>query len=165
MPFHIELISLSLRVRYISPGKQCCQGPALEGNGFKHLVQFQTWKSSILMRKWNQMIFSFVSLKAMRHFSTSDNGLVTLNDTCSLYFALAAVSSEQQTWAWRKGASLRCTVKDSLSQQWGQGYREPQMTVNFHFNWSWHIVNDFLHNISIFLIIILINLIIGWANI
>lgn len=41
MPFRIELISLSLRVRYISPGKQCCQGPALEGNGFKHLVQFQ----------------------------------------------------------------------------------------------------------------------------
>lgn len=54
---------------------------------------------------------------------------------------------------------------DSLSQEWGQGYREPQMTVNFHFNWSWYTINDFLHNKSIFLIIILINLIIGWANI
>lgn len=54
-----------------------------------------------------------------------------------------------------------------LSQQRGQEHREPQMAVNFdfNFNWPWRTLDDFLHNKLILLIISLINLIISWANI
>lgn len=39
------------------------------------------------------------------------------------------------------------------------------VNFNFNFNWPWHILDDFLRNKFILLIISLINLIIMWANI
>lgn len=39
------------------------------------------------------------------------------------------------------------------------------VSFNFNFNWPWPTLDDLLHNKFILLIISLINLIIGWANI
>ena len=87
-----------------------------EQTALSMLISLGTWKSSILMRKWNQLIFNFSRLRQRDISLRQILGLWPQRTLCSLCFVSAARSSERQTWAWRTRGSLPCTVKDGWSE-------------------------------------------------